>query len=373
MRLPRVAEVRTQIAALPIPNAPWGDAIHHVTHIELVIVDVLTDTGIEGVGFTHTSGVGAAAIEALITDDVASFVAGREVSPRGLWHDTWHHLHDMGGGGVTTMALAALDIAYWDIVGKSVQLPLADLLGRCRDRVPVYRSGTNLDKPLDELLDQVEGWVAAGYRGVKVKVGRPDIEEDVERVTRVRALAGRLPLMVDANQGWDAGKAIRAIRALEGLDLAWVEEPLLSDDVAGHARLRERVAVPIALGENVYTPFQFAQYVAAGAVDYLQADVGRVGGITPFLDIAALARAWNLPMAPHFMVEISGQLLCSIPNAKVCEDLDGGSLSDLGVLAEPVPVQDGHLAPPASPGHGIVLDRDRLAAHRRTPTARSGG
>lgn len=267
------------------------------------------------------------------------------------------------------MALAAVDIAYWDVVGKSVRLPLTDLLGRCRDRVPVYRSGTNLDKSLDELLDQVKGWIAAGYRGVKIKVGRPDIEEDVERVTRVRELAGRLPLMVDANQGWDAGHAVRAIRAFEGLDLAWVEEPLLSDDVAGHARLRQQVAVPIAVGENVYTQFQFAHYVASGAVDYLQADVGRVGGITPFLDIAALARAWNLPMAPHFMVELSGQLLCSIPNAKVCEDLDGGSLGDLGVLAEPVPVHAGHLAPPASPGHGIVFDPDRLAAHQRTPTA----
>jgi L-alanine-DL-glutamate epimerase-like enolase superfamily enzyme len=360
----RIESVETILASLPLPGPAWGDTIHHVTHIEIVLADVRTDTGLVGTGFSYTSGVGGTTLKALLDKDLAPLVVGAEVSPRGLWHKCWHHVHDMGGGGVSTTALATLDIALWDLVAKEVKQPLVAVLGRCRERVPAYASGINLNKPLDALLDQARAWKANGFKAFKIKVGKPDIAEDVERLTRVREVVGALALMVDANQGWDIGHAARAINACAPLDPYWVEEPLLADDVEGHARLRRLVRAPIAIGENVYTIQQFNHFLARGACDFVQADVVRVGGITPYLDIAALARAWNVPLAPHFMMEITGQVLCALPNAHILENIDGGSLTDLKALAEPVRIRDGYFTPQIDkPGHGLAFDRDYLKTH----------
>lgn len=359
----RIEQVTTTYARLPLLAGAWGDSIHHVTHLEVILADVMTDTGLVGTGFSYTSGFGGAAIRAMIDNDIAPFVAGKPASPRGLWHSCWHHLHDEGGGGVTTHALAALDIALWDLVAKEVNQPLTNVLGRCRDRIPAYASGINLNKPLDQLLDQVRGWQAGGYRAYKMKVGKPDIAEDVERVSRVRELVGGGHLMVDANQGWNIGQAARTIAALEHLSPTWVEEPLLCDDVEGHARLRSLVRCPLAIGENVYTIQQFNHYLSRGGCDYVQADVVRVGGITPYMEIAALARAWNIPLAPHFAMEISGQVLCALPNAFILENIDGGSFTALKALEEPIEVEEGWFYPPSRPGHGILFDRDYLRRH----------
>ncbi|HSA79408.1 MAG TPA: mandelate racemase/muconate lactonizing enzyme family protein [Geminicoccaceae bacterium] len=359
----RIDAVTTQLARLPLPGGAWGDAIQRVTHIDLIVTDVTTDTGLVGTGFSYTSGTGSLALKAMLDHDIAPFVVGQPAAPRALWQKCWDHLHNMGGGGVTTTALAALDIALWDLAAKEAGKSLVALLGPCRERVLAYASGINLNKSLAELVDQVQGWRAAGFKACKIKVGKPELAEDVERLTRVREVAGRLPVMVDANQGWDIGTAARAINALAPLSPHWVEEPLLADDVLGHARLRRLVPSPIAIGENVYTIQQFNHFLAEGACDFVQADVVRVGGITPYLGIAALARAWNVPLAPHFMMELSGQLLCCLSNAYILESIDGGSLSDLGALAEPITIQDGYFTPPHRPGHGIELDRDHLAAH----------
>jgi len=361
----RIEAVETQLARLPL-SSPWRDAIQDVTHIEVVVTDVTTDSGLTGTGFSYTGGVGGRTLKAMLDHDIAAFVIGQPAAPRGLWHKCWHHLHNMGGGGVTTTALAALDIALWDLAAKDAGKSLVALLGPCRERILAYASGINLNKSEAELVEQVRGWQAAGFKAFKIKVGKPEIAEDVERLAKVREVAGRLPVMVDANQGWDIGHAARAIDAFAPLAPHWVEEPLLADDVEGHARLRRLVPCPLAIGENVYTLQQFNHYLARGACDFVQADVVRVGGITPYLEIAALARAWGVPLAPHFMMELSGQLLCCLPNAHILENIDGGSLSDLEALAEPIRIEDGWFTPPDVPGHGILFDRDRLAAYAVT-------
>jgi L-alanine-DL-glutamate epimerase-like enolase superfamily enzyme len=358
----RIEAVETQLARLPL-SSPWRDAIQDVTHIELVVTDVTTDTGLTGTGFSYTGGVGGRTLRAMLDHDLAPFVTGQPAAPRGLWHKCWHHLHNLGGGGLTTTALAALDIALWDLAAKDAGKSLVALLGPCRERILAYASGINLNKSEAALVEQVKGWRAAGFKAFKIKVGKPEIAEDVERLAKVRAVAGGLPVMVDANQGWDIGHAARAINAFAPLAPHWVEEPLLADDVEGHARLRRLVQSPLAIGENVYTLQQFNHYLACGACDFVQADVVRVGGITPYLEIAALARAWGVPLAPHFMMELSGQLLCCLPNAHILESIDGGSLTDLQALAEPIRIVDGWFTPPDRLGHGIVCDRAALAAH----------
>lgn len=354
-----------QTAGFRIPLAKcWGDQTHSITHIELVVADLHTDAGVTGTGFTYTVGTGARAVEALIDWYVAPALEGTVVAPRSQWWRMWRSLHDAGGGGLSTIAIAACDIALWDVVGKAQGRPLTAVLGQFRPSIPAYGSGVNLNLGLEALEEQVRRWVDGGYQAFKVKVGLPEPEADLERLEMVRRVVGKnASVMVDANQGWDVVQAERAMRAYEGLGLAWVEEPLLSDDIAGHAVLRRRVPQQLAIGENVYTAYQFNDYLRQEACDIVQADVVRVGGITPWLEIASLARVWGRPMAPHFMLELSGQLLCCIPNGLVLEDVEGGSFRELGILAEDVGVEGGVFTPPERPGHGIVFDRERLSRH----------
>ena len=212
----------------------------------------------------------------------------------------------MGGGGVRRPALAAIDIALWDLVAKEVSKPLVAVLGPCRERILAYASGINLNKPLDELLDQVRGWKASGFKAYKIKVGKPDIAEDVERLTKVREIVGAAP----ADGRRQPGLGHRACgRARSTPMRRSIRTGSRSRCCATTSRAMRgcagSCAAPIAIGENVYTIQQFNHYLARGACDFVQADVVRVGGITPYLDIAALARAWNVPLAPHFMMEIS--------------------------------------------------------------------
>ena len=360
----KIASIDTLVTRLPLLEGDWYDTIHHVTHIELVLVEVTSDTGVTGTGVSHTSGDGGKSIESLIQNSLIPFAVGREVSPRGLWHEAWHFLHDLGGAGFTTTALGALDIALWDLVARDQGRPLVDVLGRVRSSIPAYASGINLGLSEDDLLSQVRRWREAGYPAMKVKIGKPDPAEDVERLSRIREVIGSRALMVDANQGWSPDEAVRRINLLRGLDLTWVEEPLLSDDIAGHAGLRRRIETPVGIGENVYTIYQFRDYLVADAVDFVQADIVRVGGITPYMEIAALSQAFNRPMAPHFMLELSAQVLCALPNGYIAEDTEGGTLSALKALRTPHPLVEGRYTVRDVPGHGLDFDRDYMEQHR---------
>lgn len=360
--VPTIERIDLSASRVPLPDGPWGDQIHHVTDIEVTMVDVVGSNGLVGTGFSHTSGMGGATIAALVGEIIPT-VIGRRVSPRGLWHETYKYIHDVGGAGVTTHALSALDIAYWDLLGKSLGVPLVDLLGRVRDRVPLYGSGINLNKSVDEVVEQVRRWKSLGYKAAKVKVGKPDLEEDVERLAKIREAVGSFPLAVDANQGWSYPEALRAFRRFEQFDLLWIEEPLPSEDVLGHVRLRERTSTPIGLGENVYNVWQFAQYIESGAVDFVQADLGRVGGITGYLDIATVARTHSLPMTPHFVLELSATLLAAVPNISYAEVTDGGRWEELGIVSAAGTERNGYYIPSDRPGNGLEFNREYLTDH----------
>jgi L-alanine-DL-glutamate epimerase-like enolase superfamily enzyme len=246
-------------------------------------------------------------------------------------------------------------------------LPLYRLLGGARDRIRAYGSGINMHLDGEPLLDQMRGFLDRGYRAVKMKVGRDNPEEDVERVGAVRRLVGpEVLLMLDANQKWTAGEAVRRARTLAPFSPFWLEEPVLADDRVAHCRVREGAGIPLAAGETMYTRYEFADFMRSGALDVVQADVVRVGGFTEWLKIAKLAESFNLPVAPHFVMELSIHALCAVPNGLILEDLEGGSLTDLGLLAEPIRVEGGALAPPSRPGHGIVLDGAALRRYEVT-------
>jgi L-alanine-DL-glutamate epimerase-like enolase superfamily enzyme len=206
-------------------------------------------------------------------------------------------------------------------------------------------------------------WVSAGHTRFKIKVGLPSLEEDLERVRAVRQIIGpgRL-LMVDANQLWDLPTARRAARALSAFDIFWLEEPLPAEDVEAYARLRAAIDIPLAAGESLYTEARFKDLLLAGAVDYVQPNVCRVGGITPFLRIARLARLFGIPVMPHLLPDISGQLALCLPLPGMVEDIDQGSFAALSALARPsgVVVTGDRLRAQTPPGHGLVFATDTL-------------
>ncbi|GLW08504.1 racemase [Microtetraspora sp. NBRC 13810] len=348
----RISEVRVSARTVPLPR-PWGPDVP-VNHV--IVCEVGADDGRTGVGFSWTPQIGAGAVRAMLESECRPAVLGLPAHPELVWDRLWRHLREAGGGGVTTIAMAAIDIALWDL--RCGERGLADVLGRRRDSVPVYGSGVNRHYSPEELVAQAERWAAAGYPAVKIKVGRDDLREDVERVAAVRRAVGPdTLLMVDANQRWDLLRARRAIAELEPYGLHWVEEPLPADDLAGQVRLRESVRVPIALGESLYTVYEFRDLLTAGACDVVQPNVVRVGGITPFLRIAELARAFDVPVHPHLLPEISGQLALALPLPPMVEDVEDASFAALGLLAEPYPVRiaGGVLRAGGHRGHGLVF------------------
>lgn len=363
----RITGIEARLYRIP-PAVQIQDSIQRISHWEFVVTTVTTDAGITGTGFAYTLGIGGTAVRELVGTYLAPLVLGADpVDVERIWTRCWWELHALGSGGMTRFALATIDIALWDILAQKAGVPLSRLLGGFRDRIPAYGSGINAHLDGEPLLDQMRGFLAQGYRAVKMKVGRDDPQEDVARVAAVRRLIGPgVRLMLDANQKWTAADAVRRVSLLKPFDPCWIEEPLLADDRAGHAHVRQNAGVPVAVGETLYTRYEFADYIRAGAVDVVQADVPRVGGFTEWLKIAKLAESFNLPVAPHFMMELSVHALCAVPNGLILEDLQGGSLTDLGVLAEPIRVVKGEIGPPARPGHGIVFDPPALARYEVT-------
>ncbi|MFI7417169.1 mandelate racemase/muconate lactonizing enzyme family protein [Nonomuraea sp. NPDC049684] len=345
-----ITGLRTELRTVPLPR-PWGPDVpaNHVIVCHVTLAD-----GRTGTGFSWTPQIGAHAVQALLEHDLREALIGLPAHPELVWDRLWRHLREAGPGGITTVALAGIDLALWDL--RCGDAGLADVLGRRREHVPAYGSGVNLHYSLEELTDQARRWVAAGHRGVKIKVGRPDLADDVARVAAVREVIGpdRL-LMIDANQRWDLHRARRALSALREFDLHWIEEPLPADDVAAHVELRRSTDVPVAVGENVYTVYGFRDLLAAGACDVVQPNVVRVGGVTPFLRIAELARAFDVPVHPHLLSEVSGQLALALPLPPLAEDVEDASFARLGLLAEPYPVriEDGVLSVGGHAGLGL--------------------
>ena len=342
---PTIASLDARLIRVPLTR-PWAA---DVTSVGVIATHVVRSDGAEGWGFSWTPQIGAEAVQALLAHDIAAFAAGRTADPSALWRDAWRHLHEAGGGGITTIALAGLDLALWDAAARARDLPVSELLGRRRASVRAYGSGVNLHYPQDQLVAQVRRWVDAGFDAVKIKVGKPDVREDADRLAAVREVLGPdRALMIDANQRWDLGRATAAMEVLAAYQPAWIEEPLRADDLAGHTELARRLAhtggIPIALGENVHTAYRFAEFLRAGAAQIVQPNVVRVGGITPFLRIAEVAVEHGATLHPHLLPELSGQLALALPiapgaDAPMAEDVEDAGFGALGALDGPSPVR----------------------------------
>jgi L-alanine-DL-glutamate epimerase-like enolase superfamily enzyme len=332
----RITGLSARLLTIPL-RRNWG-AEAPENHV--IVTEIRTDDGGVGHGFSWTPTIGPQAVQALLEYDIAPFISGLEANPELVWDQLWKRLHEAGGGGLTTIAMAGVDLALWDLQARRAGTSVTGLLGVRRESVEVYGSGVNLHYTLDELVEQVQRWVLAGHKAVKIKVGKPDIREDAERVAAVRCVLGPdRKLMIDANQRWDLPTTFRALDVLAGYGLEWLEEPLRADDLWAYRRLRKHSAVPIALGENLHTIYRFRDFIDAEAVDIVQPNIIRVGGITPFRRIVELARANSIRVMPHLLPELSGQLALTMAEPTLVEDVEDASFEQLGVLGSPSPVR----------------------------------
>jgi L-alanine-DL-glutamate epimerase-like enolase superfamily enzyme len=243
---------------------------------------------------------------------------------------------------------------------KRAGLPLWRLAGGARPAIPVYSTeGGWLHIETPALVEDALAVQERGFAGAKVKIGKPSLAEDRTRLAAVRAATGDgFRLMVDANQAFHAHEALLRARMLGEVGITWFEEPMPADDLTGHARLAAASPVPIAVGESLYSPGQFADYLRAGACSIVQVDVARVGGITPWLKVAHMAEAMNIAVCPHFLMELHVSLTCAVPNSWMLE-----YIPQLDPITETrLDLRDGMAHPPETPGLGIGWDYDAITA-----------
>jgi L-alanine-DL-glutamate epimerase-like enolase superfamily enzyme len=359
-----IASVELLQVDLP-PPVPRSDAIQAFVTQETPIVRIGCDDGSQGTGYSYTIGTGGSSVMALLRDHLAPRLIGRDPAHiESIWRDLLFHTHATTVGAITSLALAAIDTALWDWRCRRYGQPLWLAAGGARRKVPVYTTeGGWLHLGTDTIVEQTLQARNAGFKGAKIKVGLPHVSQDVARLKAVRdAVGDSFEIMVDANQCFTLGEALRRAPRYADLGIAWFEEPLPADDITGHARLAAASAVPIAVGESLYSPAQFACYVQQGAASIIQVDVARVGGITPWLKVAHMAEAFNLAVCPHFLMELQVSLCAAAPAATWVEyipQLDAVATSRMAI-------EDGHAVAPDAPGLGIEWNWAEVSRRART-------
>jgi L-alanine-DL-glutamate epimerase-like enolase superfamily enzyme len=358
----RIRAVDTMLVSVPM-DRPIRTPIHHITTVDNVLVTVHTESGLSGFAYLWTFGPERARALAALVHDLERLLVGRDALERvSLWDSLWRDANFLGRAGAVMLAIAGLDIALWDIAGKSLGQPLWRLLGGTRRPVGAYAGGLFLSDPIDDIVAEARGFVARGFRAIKMRCGAARWTDDVARVEAVRAEIGPdITLMVDVVQGWTPDQAIRVGREIERFDLAWIEDPVAFDDIAGMARVAAALDTPIAAGENDYALRGFRELIRNGAIDIAMADLQRVGGITEWLRVAALAQAFAMPIVPHTFHETSMHLLAAIPNGGLLEYVPWWEV----LLESPPVLEHGAFLPSDRPGLGYrfneaTIDRWRI-------------
>lgn len=325
------------------------------------VVEVRTDAGVSGLGL----GVGLLptggeyVVKALVELLREAIIGQDPLDHERLWDSLWQPKL-LGRRGVETRILSMIDIALWDIKAKVAGLPLYKLLGGYKPALTAYIAGGYYEDGKDNaaLADEMLEYLSYGVSAVKMKIGRLPVHQDVARVEAVRNAVGPdVKLLTDANGAYSVAEARRIAKALEPLDVFWFEEPVLPDNYRGHAAVAESTSVPIAAGENEYTRYGFRDLLQEGRVGIINPDAEILGGVTEFMKVAALAQAYDVPIAPHGHQDLHVHLACAVPNGLLVEyyrpNVDPFATE---IKVNPPQLRGGELVPTQEPGHGIVLD-----------------
>jgi mandelate racemase len=355
-----VRSVTTRAVAVPL-NFALGTSVTVIRTVPLLLVDLQTDEGIVGHAYLFAYTAAGAKSIALLLAEAVELIKGQAAKPQTIYHTLVRRFALLGVTGPVRMAISALDIALWDAAAKAAGLPLVELLGAARRPIRAYDSrGLGL-MPAEKLAAEAEALLGKGMSAIKLRLGYPTLEDDV---AALRALRGRIPreilVMVDYNQALGTAEAIRRGLALQAEGIAWLEEPIRHDDYRGNAEIARALDVPLQIGENFNGPEAMAEAFAAGACDYVMPDVGRIGGVTGWMQAAEMAAARGVEMSSHLMPEVSVHLLAASPTAHWLEYVDWAD----AILKEPLPVIDGVVTPGNRPGAGLAWDEAKL---RRLP------
>lgn len=345
------------------PKVRRTDAIQSFVSQETPILRLTDADGAVGTGYSYTIGTGGPAVIALLRDTLLPRLIGREAEEiEAIWRDLLFATHATAVGAITSLALATVDTALWDLRCRRANLPLWRMAGGAKDSVAVYSTeGGWLHIDTEALVEDALRMKEAGFAGSKIKIGRPHLSEDGARLGAVRAAVGdAFHIFTDANQGFSLHQALMRADMLADHGIGWFEEPLPADDIGAHAQLASRSRVPIAVGESLYSVSQFKDYLTRDAASIIQVDVARIGGITPWLKVAHLAEAHNVSVCPHFLMELHVSLVTAVPNGWMLEyipqlDAITGSRLDL---------REGRAHAPMTPGLGIDWDWDAITARR---------
>ncbi|MEI6868153.1 MAG: mandelate racemase/muconate lactonizing enzyme family protein [Actinomycetes bacterium] len=335
------------------------DSVQAFLKQETPFVRIKTSDGLEGIGYSYTIGTGGTAVLAMLKDYLIPKLIGLDSkNVEQVWNQIYYSTRATETGAITSLAVAAIDTAIWDLKCKRANQSLAVMAGGFRDRVPLYDTeGGWLHLTTAELVAGATASKAKGWPGIKLKVGKANVHEDVERLTAVREAVGNdMHIMVDANTSFTLAEAKRRASAFAPLDLFWFEEPMPADDVKSHAILAAATSIPIAVGETLYSVQQFQQYLHQSAVGIVQVDVARVGGITPWLKVAHMAEAFNVKVCPHFLMEIHVSLTAAIPNGLYVEHIP----QLRGITHTQMAIEAGNAMAPTTAGLGIDWDFDAI-------------